>query len=126
MSRSKDLESFENYRKTSENRFYRTWDYIYYTDEEGKTVNIFGEKLSTLSEEEQAKIIDSHLRYCYNHELSNTFYRSRDPETLNEEGKRKFSLLRQIVGSFNRDESNGMIDYFARSIYDDYCFKIVD
>ena len=126
LSRSKDLKPFELYKETTRNRYYNGSDFVYYNDENGKTQSIFGEKLGTLPEEEQAAIIKKHIEFCYNFELKETIYFPKELETLNEEGNRKFLLLHEIVSSFNKDESNSQIDYFDRGFYDRYCLKIVD
>ena len=49
-----------------------------------------------------------------------------DLDALTDEANKKHQLLKDIVNSFNRDCSNGMIDYFDRDFYDSYYFKVVD
>lgn len=46
-------------------------------------------------------------------------------EILKGESFKKFSLVLDIVDSYNRDTTNSMIDYFDRDIYDDFYVKVV-
>ncbi len=46
------------------------------------------------------------------------------PEALTKDAYKKYETVKAIVNSYNRDCSNGMVDYFDRDIYDYYAFKI--
>ena len=52
-----------------------------------------------------------------------TFY--GDVDIFTDSAKKKYDMVRAIVHSYNRDCSNSQIDYFDRSIYDNYAFKLV-
>ena len=47
-----------------------------------------------------------------------------DVSVFTASGKKKHDTVRAIVHSYNRDCSNTMVDYFDRSIYDSYAFKL--
>lgn len=44
---------------------------------------------------------------------------------LKAEALDRVTLAKAIVSTYNHDQSNSMVDYFDRWIYDDYCVKIV-
>ena len=39
---------------------------------------------------------------------------------------RDYSLIRKIVTSYNRDDSDSQRDHFDRDIYDTYVFKVTE
>lgn len=102
--------------------------WLYYTDEDGKTREIFAEKFWAINDaDEREKLAENIRRTFYDMERRRI---TRGDEihgkttTLAAGALAKLDRVRAVVGSFNRDCSNGMIDYFDRAIYDDYCVKI--
>ena len=122
---SADLRPFENWKE----HFHVTaGHWHYYTDEAGKLCDIYGEQFYSLPAAEQKKMLENIARTTYGLEikhLSNSnIYHSADVAVLNEAGQKKLETVLAIVDSYNRDCSNSMVDYFDRSIYDHYTFKI--
>ena len=76
--------------------------------------------------EESEKYFENHLKYEYDHEIESGADWRGDLDALTDEANRKKQLLKDIVKSFNRDCSNGMVDYFDRAFYDSYKIKVVD
>lgn len=100
----------------------------YYTDEVGKIRDIYGESYYTLPEAEQAAMFENIKRTHYNlavaHLTESGNCHGREIDVLTEAGNAKYKTVQAIVDSYNRDCSNGMVDYFDRDIYDSYTFKI--
>lgn len=102
--------------------------WAYYKDEAGELRSIYGENFYSLPEDEQAELFENIRRTSYELEItrlteSGSTHNS-DEDVLTEAVNKKFSTVRAIVGSYNRDQSNSMVDYFDRDIYDHYTFKI--
>ena len=120
-----DLRPFEDWK---EHFHIKAGQWNYYTDESGKLCDIYGDRFYSLPENEQEEMLENIARTTYGLEikyLSNSnIYHSADVAVLNESGQKKLEIVLAIVGSYNRDCSNSMIDYFDRSIYDHYTFKI--
>lgn len=130
ISKSKDIETFENFRnkyKYSHNVYN---DPINYKDEDGNTQYIYYDKYYQLqcnAPEEAEKIMYGHQLYEYHSQIKNgAGYKHGGLEVLTEDAEKRRQLLFEIVSSFNRDCSNSQIDYFDRSFYDHYDFKVVD
>lgn len=102
--------------------------WLYYTDEDGKTRDIFAEKFWAITDaDEREKLAENIRRTFYDMERDRI---TRGAEihgketTLSESSLAKLDRVRSVVASFNRDCSNSMVDYFDRAIYDDYSVKI--
>ena len=131
ISRRNDVETFEKFcEKYDIMKMYDHFNYISYTDETGKYSEIYYKDYENLidNEPEKAqKIKNGHLLYRYNAEISHGVdWKSETLDALTDEANKKRQLLKEIVSSFNRDCSNGMIDYFDRSFYDHYVLKVID
>lgn len=100
----------------------------YYTDENGKLRDIYGEEFYTLPEDKQSELFDNIKRTHYNlavNDLVNGRNQYSDEvATLTKAANEKLRTVKAIVDSYNRDCSNSMVDYFDRDIYDHYCFKV--
>lgn len=94
--------------------------WISYYDEAGKINDIFSEKYWSLSREDRAKIDPFIKKTAYNNAVERF-----DKSVLSEEANKKYKTAVAIVSSYNKDCSNGQIDYFDRDIYDYYTFKVV-
>lgn len=101
--------------------------WIYYTDENGKTDSIYSEKYYSMPSDEQHRLKEKAALYAYNYQKSGgsinkyhlNHYNAFTPDFLN-----KVKAVMMVVNSYNRDESNGMVDYFDRDIYDHYYIKV--
>lgn len=101
----------------------------YYTNADGKICDIYGEKFYELSGDEQQTMLENIKETEYKLERSrltqnNVCFGYDDVAILTESGNKILSTVQMIVSSYNRDCSNSMIDYFDRSIYDHYSFKV--
>ena len=102
-----------------------------YKNDDGTYSHIFIDefyKLVGTEPEEAERIINGHLLYEYEHEIEHglDWRNSGNIDAYTDETNKKKQLLKDIVNSFNRDCSNGMIDYFDRSFYDYYHIKLID
>lgn len=104
----------------------RAW--LYYTDELGDLRYMHINDYCALSADGQNAMLDNLKRTEYRTRLDRIVkgyeISKADVELLTEPARRKFEILQAIVESYNHDQSNGMIDYFDRDIYDDYYLKI--
>lgn len=103
--------------------------WLYYTGEDGSLKQIYGERYYyDMTEAEQAELLPNLQRTAYDLEVKSLTnsgdYHRGDLAILTDAGNRRFSAVQAIVTSYNRDQSNSMIDYFDRAIYDHYTFKI--
>lgn len=100
----------------------------YYTDENGRICDIYGERFYSLPDNEQAAMYENISRTMYDLEVKHLTERGnchgRNIDALTEAGNAKYKTVCAIVDSYNRDCSNSMVDYFDRDIYDHYTFKI--
>lgn len=129
ISKSKDIDTFENFcaKYKYNHNAYNSW--IYYKDDDGNTKEIFYDELYKIqcnAPEDAEKIMNGHKLYEYEHQIKYGAGNRGELEALTENGEKRRQLLFRIVSSFNRDCSNSMIDYFDRSFYDDYTFKVVE
>lgn len=119
-----DIKSFEDWSKD----YHVTAGHWHYYTENGRIKDIYGENFYIMEEEEQKKMLENIKQTEYDleraHLTNNNVCFSGEMEMLTETGNKKLSTAREIVSSYNRDCSNSMIDYFDRSIYDHYSFKI--
>ena len=100
----------------------------YYIDENGKIRDIYGENYYSLPDAEQKKLFENIRRTAYDLEVkhlteSGNCHNSAE-SVLTDDANKRFETVRAIVASYNRDQSNSMIDYCDRDIYDHYTFKI--
>lgn len=100
----------------------------YYTDENGRIRDIYGEEYYSMPEERQADLFENikHTAYvlAVKHLTESGNMHGKEIDVLTEAGNAKYKTVQAIVDSYNRDCSNSMIDYFDRDIYDHYTFKV--
>lgn len=131
ISRSHDVETFERFVEKYGRDYSKMFPFysMNYYDEDGTVHSIHHDiwtKLCNTNNEEAEKYFQAHLKYEYDHEIKYCAGCSGDLDALTDEANKKKQLLKDIVNSFNRDCSNGMIDYFDRDFYDSYYFKVID
>lgn len=121
-----DILPFESWKP--ENYYISPSQWHYYTDEEGKVVDIWGERYYDLEAEEQKAMYENIIFTDYQlrrrHIESGYTLNNYDVDILAPAALQKFFLLKTIVASYNHDQTNTMVDYFDRDIYDDYSIKI--
>ena len=100
----------------------------YYTNENGEIRQFRGKDYYNLSGEEQEKMLDNMARTEYkmtvDHLPDEGCGRGGRVDVLTDAANKTLATVRAIVDSYNKDQTNSMIDYFDRAIYDNYCFKI--
>lgn len=94
--------------------------WIGYYDETGDHHDIFAEKYWSMTQEKRAKIDPFIKQTAYNYAVERF-----DKSVLSDDANKKYKTVVTIVDSYNKDCSNGQIDYFDRDIYDHYTFKVV-
>lgn len=124
-----DIRSFEEYKAELENAcdFWRrvsAFGWVgYHTDNhEYKQIHI-DEAANRINNGEE-ELIEKIVSAKYSHEKASLTNGEARDDILTESGKYKLATVKQIVSTYNKDCSNGMIDYFDRDIYDWYRFKI--
>jgi hypothetical protein len=101
-----------------------------YEDENGEIQVIFGDELNRdpITEEEKAlheNIKATNYKLEVEH-ITGSYHNGFDEmKILKGKAKRDYDIMKAIVTSYNRDCSNGQIDYFNRSIYEYYEIKVV-
>lgn len=126
---SDHIKTYEEYKK--EFNIYRhggIWPG--YIDGDGNYKSIHIDQFEAIEDPaEKAELLEKITRHSYDMEVSDlthSKYYSHDGRlVLTDAGNEIFKTVYDIVSSYNHDQSNGMIDYFDRSIYDSYTFKIV-
>ena len=102
--------------------------WITYYDEDGKHHDIFADRYWSMTADERETLLPIIKRGQYqirvNNLTNNSISHCRECDVLTEKGNKIHSTVCAIVDSYNRDCSNGMVDYFDRDIYDSYTFKI--
>ena len=105
--------------------------WVSYEDEDGRITDILADQLYNLETEDPEqykKIIASSMKVGYERELrhlsTSMCYFGGDFDILTESGNNILKSAHAVVSSYNHDQSNSMIDYFDRSIYDHYSIKI--
>ena len=97
-----------------------------YTDIDGNIKYIWG---SEISETDQA-MIENICHTVYKiavMELERNHYHTHQAcSLLKGKAARDYSLIRKIVTSYNRDDSDSQRDHFDRDIYDTYVFKVTE
>lgn len=101
--------------------------WITYRDSDGKIKDIHEDAVAVLPEDERERLGEIVRHFEYNRCIDivqdeNTHYK-RSEDVLSESAAKALNLARRIVASYNRDCTNSMVDYFDRSIYDDYRIK---
>ena len=103
--------------------------WLYYTDGNGKLADIFSDNYYSLPADEQTAMLENIARTA--HRLGVQYSQESNTEgphkfdVFNDEAAAKIALVKSIVASYNHDQTNSMIDYFDRDIYDHYCIKLV-
>lgn len=102
--------------------------WITYYDEDGQHQDIFADRYWSMDADEREKLLPFIKRGQYqirvNNLTRNSISHQRELDVLTDRGNKILSTVCAIVDSYNRDCSNGMVDYFDRDIYDSYTFKI--
>lgn len=124
----KDIKPFEKWKEENGYRIIPASKWLYYTDESGKLKDIYGEAFYSLDPNaSETKALKENILYTsYNlsiKHLQNCSCGLPKTDALTEEAAAKLKDIENIVASFNHDQSNSMIDYFDRDIYDDYSIK---
>ena len=122
-----EIKSFDEWAKDNfDHVIAGRWNY--YKDESGKIRDIYGERFYSLPKEEQEQLFENIKRTTYELEVAHLIEKGnchgREIDVLTDDGNAKYKTVQAIVDSYNRDCSNGMIDYFDRDIYDHYTFKV--
>ena len=121
-----DVLPFESWQP--ENYYISPSHWHYYTDEDGRIVDIYGMKFYDLEADEQQKMRDNIIRTDYQLRKSHIEHgdtlNDYDVDILTPAALKKFLLMKSIVASYNHDQTNTMVDYFDRGIYDNYSIKI--
>lgn len=130
-----DFKSLEEYKKLfyyedgmpnySELEGMVHWSWIGYR-EDGKGKSIHAEHFNAMEDgEEKKSIFDSAIEYYYNEETSGNvnerFYNQY--RAFTEQFITRFSRIKQVVDSYNHDDSNSMVDCFDRDFYESYTIK---
>ena len=125
-----DILSYDEWLSASDNDYHFNWSgWNYYYDEEHKLIDFFGEKLCDLTGTEHDEMLEKcrytdYLLHIKKIKNQDDIYSSSCDQYLKESAKAKFKLLREIVASYNHDQSNSMIDYFDRDIYENFALKV--
>ena len=77
--------------------------------------------------EEQNRLIVAHAKAKYERIADGSYnlnqYYIDEEKVFTDQFKAKFHKIRQIVDSFNHDDTNSMVDYFDRDFYEHYKLK---
>lgn len=76
------------------------------------------------SDEVRKDVEDKFWKYHYDCDVRSLRAGSLRKDALREKAVADAELCEKIVRSYNRDESDAMVDYFCRSIYDWYHVKV--
>jgi len=98
--------------------YVRTWHN--YKNENGDVVSIWGEKIYD-DLEIKRKCCEYRYDY-YSNRYCNSVHNVPDC-ILTEKAKEIFSFAKSLYLTFIHDESNSMVDYFNRNLYDSYYFN---
>ena len=121
-------EEIASYDEFSSRYNIRCTGWLYYTDEDGKTRDIYSDEFWSMSGDERDALEENIKRTAYRMQVdrltdSGHYHNGRE-DVLTDAGNKKFETVQAIVNSYNRDCSNSQVDYFDRDIYDHYTFKI--
>ena len=122
-----EIKPYEVWKEeTGDTLFWRPFPWISYVDEFGTTQTIHREEALYMEGEKGEKIREACRRCSYDYMVNRLTDNGSAPdaEVLTKSAADKLETVKAIVDSYNRDCSNGMIDYFDRDIYDNYSFKI--
>lgn len=127
--RADEIKTFEQWKESGSYDI-RAGDWLYYKDESGSIKDIYGERFFALDPNAPGTISlrENIIRTAYDLRLSRLgsagySFTSYD-DILQPTALARVETVKAIVASYNRDESNSMIDYFNRSIYDEYRVKV--
>lgn len=102
---------------------WNNWNY--YTEENGRYNCIWGEKLINC---EDVELLENLKKTAYKLAVDavtdNTIYHAGQLEALTNEGNEILNTVQRILTSYNRDNSNGQIDYFDTAFYSKIAFKV--
>ncbi len=125
------IKSFETWEADYNFFSNSSFGWVQYIDEYGSLKDIHREKLLDMESSDPEgfkKIIESAKKVAYENAVRNlsssNCYFGGGLDILTEEGNNILDSAHAVVSSYNHDQSNSMIDYFDRSIYDDYSIKI--
>lgn len=104
-------------KKLMENLCWNGWHG--YVDEDGQYHNVWGEEFFKSPE-----LIEKCCAYRYDDIVSRYSIDCYNvpEEMLTEKAKEVYTMAKDLYLSFIHDETNSMVDYFDRNLYDDYKF----
>jgi hypothetical protein len=124
-----DLKTYEEYKTNFDpydSRCVGSW--LYYTDEKGDIKSMHREKFFELEGNERVETLENitrtHYQRAKDHLKTDSCGYEDGSDILRPDAVNKYSIVKKIVASYNRDCSNSMVDYFDRDIYDHYSFKL--
>lgn len=116
------IKTFEEWEKNYKIAW-NSWNY--YENEAGKLDCVWGDKLINCEDQE---LLENLKRTAYklavNAVTDKTIYHAGQLEALTDEGNATLATVQEILTSYNRDNSNGQIDYFDRAFYSKIAFKV--
>lgn len=117
-----EIVSFETFRETYK---IPTSGWLHYADDDNSIRDIFADKFWGKDQDARSEMTEKICRAEYNLAMQRlTSYGQIDTGIVSPSAAAKYETAKRIVDSYNRDCSNGMVDYFDRDIYDEYRFKI--
>ena len=132
---SDELKSFEEWRGEYNGddinfiNYLSGFGWICYTDESGAYKDIHSDQLNAMEDGDERRalcemIIKSFYQRFITIEQDPNSYYKKSASVLKKSASDRVNLAKAIVSTYNHDQSNSMVDYFDRWIYDDYCVKI--
>lgn len=121
-----DIESYEDWKKniTSVWKVSSVGGWVQYRDENNNIKDMHIQDAAERINNGEEKLLENILRTRYDINKQHLTTNEARGDILTAKGKKKLETARAIVASYNRDCSNSMVDYFDRSIYDWYRFKV--
>lgn len=117
-----EIVPFETFRETYK---IPASGWLHYTDDDNSIRDIFAEEFWRKDQNARSEMTAKICRAEYNLAMQRlTSYGQIDTGIVTPAAAAKYKTAQKIVNSYNRDCSNSMVDYFDRSIYDSYRFKI--
>ena len=120
-----DLVTLEDYIKNSSIQDFARHTWIQDPENNYESIK-FDYAVSELPQEELDRLIRANAKDTYERFTSGgniNEYSVNDEKIFTDQFKAKFHKIRQIVSSFNYDDSNSMVDYFNRGFYEHYKLK---
>lgn len=122
-----DVENFEDWRKENIVSVWRVSSvggWVQYRDEHNNIKDMHVQDAAERINGGEQELLENILRTRYDINKQGLTTNEAREDILTAQGKKKLETVKAIVTSYNRDCSNSMVDYFDRSIYDWYRFKV--